>query len=131
MLLKDIHHIHGLPEYIFIHEIALLGLAHFEQHLGLLAAIGGAQPSIISGNEVCDHQGDPLTLCIQNGPLTLVDPADIVPVIHIKDQLIVMPHNCRMNNGPMWKSIMVCISPMSKCRFQFLPCGEKHFLSVS
>src|SRR5882724_7495321 len=131
MPLKDIHRIHALPEYIFIHEIALLGLAHFEQHPDLLAAIGGAQPSIVSGNKVCDHQGDPLTLCIWNGPLTLVDPVDIVPVIHVKCQLIMMPHDCQTNNGPMQKSIMVRISPMSKCWFQFLPSREKYFLSVS
>src|SRR5882724_11351188 len=122
MPLKNIHCIHGFPEYIFIHEIALPGL---------LAAIGGMQPSIVSRNKVHDHQGDPLALCIWNGPLTLVDPADISPVIHIKGRLIVMPHDCQTNNGPMWKSIMVRISPMSKCRFQFLPCREKHFLSVS
>src|SRR5882724_4118059 len=39
-----------------------------------------------------------------------------------------MPHHSRM---PMWKSIKVHISSMSKHWFQFLPCWEKHFLSVS
>src|SRR5882724_13382817 len=128
LLLEDIHHIHGLPEDVIIHEIALPGLASLEQHLCLLAAIWGAQPSIVSQNKVCDHQGDPLTLCIWNGPLILVDPSYFTLVIGIICRLVMMPHNSQM---PMQKSIKVHISPMSKCRFQFLPCWEKQFLSVS
>src|SRR5882724_11392136 len=128
MFLEDIHCMRSLPQDVIVREIALPGLASLEQHPCLLAAIQGVQPSIVSRHKVCNHQGDLLTLCIWNGPLALVDPSNFAPVICIICGLIVMPHHSWI---PMWKSIKVCISPLWKCWFQFLPCWEKHFLLVS
>src|SRR5882724_4609865 len=68
MFLEDIHHMHSLLQDVIIHEIAFPGLASLEQHPCLLAAIWGAQPSIVIDTKSATIRETPLPFAYGMAP---------------------------------------------------------------